>query len=1318
MRCSEEPPECNEEANGRRTRSAPLEPDVDDDGVGGGSERKAGGAAVPCDASAHGDTGSAVLGKHMFKNKSKLGTSSSIMEPPGQNVSKETLSNHFAKCGKSRVDPSCIDEVPAGGADARASNVVGRGAATASGVGTGTGTGTETETETETAPPDMDSASLNASRVHRVVKPNGNTRNSIVDAESMAKVASAPKPSKGRDPSVVIPLSCIPGSSTNGTPTAKAKTTGVMAAATSNETSRSKSPESQSSKNHLRMAEPPSSSSSVVSHGRDHYRNYDTTSKSQGHAAQPSIHNIHMNARGHVYLDGEDDVEVSSALSSALSKNKTKNDNDDDNDDPSPSRSKSPEGRLDSSGKKNKGMDPKSTVYHKGSIGHNHPDDELSKSSAVGSGHYHPAYKAVVSGTAIRTNKNNGNNINHDNDTCLRTARDASTIGGDSNQSSVTSNQSFNASRYPSRQFPTPVAATSYKGIKNGIANVMSNDRVGGMECKIDEGQQHRHQDQLHRYMTQRQQQQQKQPPPMEEEQRRQPRRDPTSSSSTHYDFEQALDSSESQATFGSYNASIKAITERKFNTAKGRVMHFDKASYGIHAGNDGGNANRQRENNPGVNNGRRSGRSDTMHRDEGGRDYYDVEDVPDMASVAASIDRSLNSIDGDDLIDPSECGGEDCGTADAHYGGDRRSSGSGGVGRRDSGKDSVGSLGSHDTQNLRRTVTGHSSSGGRGGGNHSKGGGASSRDMVNSRRRASIEKAKDSDIESLSGGRRGGGYHNGGNGNNNRVSFADQNAQLKSSSSSRKSKENNTKEPSFQTPASSWKRPSSLSGGGALTDTTNGGAHRASSSKSKGGHTSFVKKYSSLLAALAVTMCVSIGSMFGSSSLSLSGLVSGLGGDASMARNQRELKNNGEQVRDVPPAKGIMDNVHPTTKGQFNQNAGPDVSGNGNFDWSKVPPHLRGYYAKIFGLQEQQQQIQQQAQQRQQQQQELQEQQQVMPQVYDRPMPELGITDLQNELASIQNEIDQQYININAANAIQNVGNEGMSVNEMAQEIPPSNQGQASTGEIPMMSYDDWKRQQDIEEGRAQEQSPLDANAMAQHKQLQQQAADEAARQQQQAAEEEAARQREQAEAEEKAMWEKQQGEEAAARQFAEKEAARLRAEEEEAARQRAAEEAANEKRELEQLAMIEQEVARRKEGEEAAKQEEEAKAREEAEMAAEAERAATRAKEQEVQRVAAEEEQRKNAEAQTNVGEEEARRQEKLEEKRRQEAAEARRRQQEAEKWMKKNAEVPEEDATITQEPEEGKATAATLDQLQSEIADLMAMMQQKAGRLRKRG
>jgi len=137
-----------------------------------------------------------------------------------------------------------------------------------------------------------------------------------------------------------------------------------------------------------------------------------------------------------------------------------------------------------------------------------------------------------------------------------------------------------------------------------------------------------------------------------------------------------------------------------------------------------------------------------------------------------------------------------------------------------------------------------------------------------------------------------------------------------------------------------------------------------------------YLKRNAAILAVLSLMMLVTIGSY--------SGAFFGASANANNADSARGL---GIEHDMRPPAMGLMDNVRHQAMLKGSVGAGVNNNGAGNnimsgggglpplvengkvVDWDKVPPHLRGYYSKVFGVQgggnaglQQQQQQQQQA--------------------------------------------------------------------------------------------------------------------------------------------------------------------------------------------------------------------------------------------------------------------------------------------------------------------------------------------------------------------
>jgi len=120
-----------------------------------------------------------------------------------------------------------------------------------------------------------------------------------------------------------------------------------------------------------------------------------------------------------------------------------------------------------------------------------------------------------------------------------------------------------------------------------------------------------------------------------------------------------------------------------------------------------------------------------------------------------------------------------------------------------------------------------------------------------------------------------------------------------------------------------------------------------------------YLKRNTALLAVMSLMMLVTIGSY--------SGAFFGASSSGNNADATRGLGTNHDMR---PPAMGLMDNVPHQAMlkgsagtGANNNSAGNNIMGGGNglsplvengqvVDWDKVPPHLRGYYNKVFGVQ------------------------------------------------------------------------------------------------------------------------------------------------------------------------------------------------------------------------------------------------------------------------------------------------------------------------------------------------------------------------------
>eukprot|EP00984_Skeletonema_dohrnii_P013906 scaffold5821_cov167-Skeletonema_dohrnii-CCMP3373.AAC.6 len=137
-----------------------------------------------------------------------------------------------------------------------------------------------------------------------------------------------------------------------------------------------------------------------------------------------------------------------------------------------------------------------------------------------------------------------------------------------------------------------------------------------------------------------------------------------------------------------------------------------------------------------------------------------------------------------------------------------------------------------------------------------------------------------------------------------------------------------------------------------------------------------YLKRNTAILAVLSLMMLVTIGSYSGA-----------FFGASANANNSDSARGLGIEHDMRPPAMGLMDNVPHQAMLKGGVGAGVNNNGAGNnimsgggglpplvengkvVDWDKVPPHLRGYYSKVFGVQgggsaglQQQQQQQQQA--------------------------------------------------------------------------------------------------------------------------------------------------------------------------------------------------------------------------------------------------------------------------------------------------------------------------------------------------------------------
>ena len=167
---------------------------------------------------------------------------------------------------------------------------------------------------------------------------------------------------------------------------------------------------------------------------------------------------------------------------------------------------------------------------------------------------------------------------------------------------------------------------------------------------------------------------------------------------------------------------------------------------------------------------------------------------------------------------------------------------------------------------------------------------------------------------------------------------------------------------------SSTFSNSSSSSGGG--------GARNYNSARFN-----YLKRYTALLATLSMMMLVTIGSY--------SGAFFGASANDNNDNNADSPRGLGIEHDMRPPVMGLMDNVPHQAMLKGSGGAGVNNNGGGNIimggggggglpplvkngqvvDWDKVPPHLRGYYSKVFGVQgggnanqQQQQQQQQQA--------------------------------------------------------------------------------------------------------------------------------------------------------------------------------------------------------------------------------------------------------------------------------------------------------------------------------------------------------------------
>jgi len=222
-----------------------------------------------------------------------------------------------------------------------------------------------------------------------------------------------------------------------------------------------------------------------------------------------------------------------------------------------------------------------------------------------------------------------------------------------------------------------------------------------------------------------------------------------------------------------------------------------------------------------------------------------------------------------------------------------------------------------------------------------------------------------------------------------------------------------------------------------------------------------YLKRNAAILAVLSLMMLVTIGSY--------SGAFFGASANANNADSARGL---GIEHDMRPPAMGLMDNVPHQAMLKGSVGAGVNSNGAGNnimggsgglpplvengkvVDWDKVPPHLRGYYSKVFGvqgggnagLQQQQQQKQQQ-----------QQQQQAM---------------MQN---TQQMQVQQEDPNA-AAQAIQSIGNEAIGA-EGSFKVPTLEQHefqqhiQEIEGAVPFLGQQQQQQQEQQQQEQQQQQ-------------------------------------------------------------------------------------------------------------------------------------------------------------------------------------------------------------------------------------------------------
>jgi len=358
-------------------------------------------------------------------------------------------------------------------------------------------------------------------------------------------------------------------------------------------------------------------------------------------------------------------------------------------------------------------------------------------------------------------------------------------------------------------------------------------------------------------------------------------------------------------------------------------------------------------------------------------------------------------------------------------------------------------------------------------------------------------KKDKDSDLEAL------GGYSN----HPNRVKFADQ------MFGPRSDQKSNYSAPWRDRSISS----SNASVGSSYIGSSSGGSvgseHSKSSIDSRGDPSSYsanltalnhrirqygyLKKKAVLLAVVAALMLSTIVSY-------LTGSLPGMTGsgimDAQRGLADQQLLANEHDTR--APARGIMDNVHPVMgEGMsaqiFNEQ---QQQQSGSVDWSKVPPHLRGYYSKIVGGGQQQPRG------------VVQEQPPQQTQQQEQQSPEQQLLQIQNEIINAQAKAIQSVPESMAVPAIdlkeferqqeELERNAGTGLEEQMKEPNPKEDVDEVTRqqlEASRQRAEDAEKQRIAEEEAYQkvveEQSKKEQEAEAAEKQQQQAAAAEAAK-------------------------------------------------------------------------------------------------------------------------------------------------------------------------------------------------------------------------------